>query len=179
MIGAGNSPLLRPPAAMIASIALVVVILACANTAYASVKTARNPDPAPSTAPSLARPDPYTPDSAPATSQPPATAVAHVSPPPSVETTAHAAATGREEAAQAANRTAAREATQPRKADRVAKLAASIFAIPDHAAPRMVALATNPVGTIQRIPVGVALAVASLVLLSSALIAGVSRAVAR
>jgi hypothetical protein len=43
----------------------------------------------------------------------------------------------------------------------------------------MVALAANPVGTIRRIPVGVALAVASLVLLSSALLAGVSRTAIR
>lgn len=182
MIGAGNSPLLRPPAVMIASVALVVVILACANTAYASVKTARNPDPAPSTAPSLVQPDPYTSNSsAPATSRLPATAVAHISPPPSADTTAHAAATAPEAAARAANRTAALEAAKQRtaKADRQAKLAASIFAIPDRPAPRVVALAANPVGTIQRIPVGVALAVAVVVLLSCALLTGVSRAVAR
>jgi hypothetical protein len=43
----------------------------------------------------------------------------------------------------------------------------------------MVALAAHPVGTIRRIPVGVALAVASLVLLSSALLAGVSRTAIR
>ena len=178
MIGAGNSSLLRPPAVMIASVALVVVILACANTAYASVKTARNPDPAPSTAPSLVQPDPYTSNSsAPATSRLPATAVAHVSPPPSAETTAHAAATGREEAAQAANRTAAREAAKRRtaKADRVAKLAASIFAIPDHSAPRVIALPADPAGTVGRIPAGVALAVALLVLLSGAFTVGVAR----
>jgi hypothetical protein len=107
--------------------------------------------------------------------------VAHASTSPTAETTSGAAATGREEAARAANRTAAREAAKRRKAkaDRLAKLAASMFAIPDHPAPRMVALAANPVGTIRRIPVGVALAVASVVLLSGALLAGVSRAVAR
>ena len=52
MIGAGSSSLLRPPAVLIASVALVVVVLGCGNTAYASDKTARNPDPAPSPAPS-------------------------------------------------------------------------------------------------------------------------------
>ena len=138
-MGAGNSSLLRPQAVLIASVALVVVVLGCVNTAYASVKTARNPDPAPSTAPSLLRPDPYTSNSsAPAASRLPATAVAHVSASPSAETTAGAAATRREEAARAAKRTAAREAAKLRKAkaDRLAKLAAGIFAIPDHPAPR-------------------------------------------
>jgi hypothetical protein len=107
--------------------------------------------------------------------------VVRVSVSPTAETTARGAATRREAAARAANRTAALEAAKRRKAkaDRLAKLAASIFAIPDHPAPRVVALAANPVGTIRRIPVGVALAVASLVLLSSALLAGVSRAVVR
>jgi hypothetical protein len=182
VIGSGNSSLLRPQVVLIASVALVVVILGCANTAYASVKTARNPDPAPSTAPSLVQPDPYTSNSsAPAASRLPATAVVRVSVSPTAETTARGAATRREAAARAANRTAALEAAKRRKAkaDRLAKLAASIFAIPDHPAPRVVALAANPVGTIRRIPVGVALAVASLVLLSSALLAGVSRTAIR
>ena len=182
MIGAGNSSLLRPPAILIASVAVALVVLACANRSYASVETARNPDPAPSTAPSLVQPDPYTSNSsAPVASRLPATAVADHSTSPSRETTARAAATGRQEAARAAKRTAAREAAKRRKAkaDRLAGLAASIFAIPDHPAPRMVALAAHRVGTIRRVPVGVALAVASLVLLSSALLTGVSRTVVR
>ena len=182
MIGSGNSSLLRPPSVLIASVALVVVILGCANTAYASVKTARNPDPAPSPAPSLVQPDPYTfNSSAPAASRLPTTAVAHLSASPSAETSAAAAATRRETAARAAKRTATREAAKLRKAkaDRLAKLAASIFAIPDHPAPSMVALAASPAVDLRRVPAGAALAVALVVLLSGALLAGVSRTVAR
>jgi hypothetical protein len=182
VLGAGNSSLLRPPAMLIASVAVAVVVLASANMAYASVGTARNPDPAPSPALSLVRPDPYTSNSsAPFASRLPAAAVVHVSTSPSRETTTRATATGRKETARVANRAAVREAAKRRKAkaDRLARLAASIFAIPDHPAPRMVALAAHRVGTIRRVPVGVALAVASLVLLSSALLTGVSRAVAR
>ena len=80
-----------------------------------------------------------------------------------------------------ANRAAVREAAKRRKAkaDRLAQMAASIFAIPDHPAPRVVALDANPARAIKRIPVGVALAVASLVVLSSALLTGVSRMVVR
>jgi hypothetical protein len=90
-----------------------------------------------------------------------------------------AAATGREEAARAASRTAAREVAKRRKvkADRLAKLAASIFPIPDHPAPSVVALAANPVGTTRRIPVGVALAVAAVVLLSAVFVTSTARRV--
>ena len=182
VMGAGNSSLLRPPAVLIASVAVAVVVLASANMAYASVGTARNPDPAPSHAPSLVQPDPYTSNSsAPAASRAAGDGGGARLGVPHRGNDAGAAATRREEAARAANRTAAREAAKRRKAkaDRLAELAASIFAIPDHPAPRVVALAANPVGTIRRVPVGVALAVASVVLLSGALLAGVSRAVAR
>ena len=56
---------------------------------------------------------------------------------------------------------------------------AATFAIPDHNAPSLAALAVHPVEAARRIPMGVALAVASLVLLSGALLAGAARVVAR
>ena len=179
MKGAGSSSLLRPPAILVASVAVPVVVLVCAIPAHASGRTARTPDPAP--APFLDQPDPYpSPSSPPPVTATPVTPVEAVAGSGSRGTISNAT-TRRDAADRAASRGAARAATKRRAArtDRLSEMAAGIFAIPDHPAPRLDALAGPPGGPIRRIPVGVALAIALLVLFSSALLAGVSRAVAR
>ena len=178
MKGAGSSSLLRPPAILVASVAVPVVVLVCAIPAHASGRTARTPDPAP--APFLDQPDPYPSPSSPPVTAAPVTPVEAVSGSGS-RGTISSATTRRDAADRAASRGAARAAAKRRaaRADRLSEMAAGIFAIPDHPAPRLDALAGSPGGPIRRIPVGVALAIALLVLFSSALLAGVSRAVAR
>ena len=173
MIGAGSSSLLRPQAVLIAGFALVVVVVGCGNTAYASSGTARNPDPAPSPARSLVQPDPYPFNRASSLRLAPATTSVRGSATPSEELAPHVVATGRGRAARKATTVRRAKASQP------AHPATSTFLIPDHPAPRAVALAANPVETIRRVPVAVALAVASVVLLSGALLASISRAVTR
>ena len=174
MIGAGNSSLLRPPSALIASVALAAVVLVSSTSAYAADGAARAPDPAPAS--SLARPDPYPPRSSiPFGSQAQTTPlVARPS-----ESVGHDRIS--RAAVRAANRTAARTAANKRNArsDRPGKLAADVFAIPGHPAPTVAALAADPAADLRRVPVGAALAVALVVLLSGALLTGVSRAVTR
>jgi hypothetical protein len=170
---------------LIASVALAVVVLVGGTSAYAAERSARTPDPAPAS--SLVRPDPYPANSsAPVASRSPATAVvARASSPESTGSTPGAAATGHDRtsraAVRAANRTAARKAAKRRNAkpERPGELAAGVFAIPGHQAPRVAALTASPAADLRRVPVGAALAVALVVLLSGALLTGVSRAVAR
>lgn len=80
----------------------------------------------------------------------------------------------------AAERAAGRAATlaagkrRQARAHRLSEMATDIFPIPDQP-PRGVALAANAAGAVRRVPAGVALAIALLVLLSSAFLVGVSR----
>ena len=178
------SSLLRPPAALVAGVALAGVVAVSGTSAFAADGTARTPDPAP--VPSLVRPDPYSPaSSAPLASRSTTTAAAVRASESDPTGLTRAAATGHDRtsraAVRAAKQTDARKATRSRNAgsDWPGELGADVFAIRGHPAPRLDSLAAGPAADLRRVPLGAVLAVALVVLLSGALLTGVSRAVAR
>jgi hypothetical protein len=178
------SSLLRPPAALVAGVALAGVVAVSGTSAFAAGSTARTPDPAP--LPPLVQPDPYSPASwAPSASRSTTTSAAVGASESDPTGLTHAAATRHDRASRAAVRSAeqteARKATRSRNArsDWPGELAADVFAIPGHPAPRLAALAAVPAADLRRVPVGAALAVALVVLLSGALLTRVSRAAIR
>jgi len=133
MKGAGNSSLLRPPAKPIVSVGVAVIGLAVCASALAGGREARAPDPAPASASTLVRPDPY-----------PSSASAGQSSPAPVGTPAtHVLSPARSHPKSSGTSLRRSGATRVRHHRPQAAVASGVdvFAIPDHAAPRLVALA--------------------------------------